>query len=254
MGDLYVPLIDWYPTLYWKWVREGRRLPVPTEQRTGYTVHHTAGGLGEPTRSYGRFVAAWHYQRWSRPGGYSFLIGWHDGEILEMCGWGHVGAHAPGANRNTIGVAFQGSFDSMLPNAKQRASFARLVAAGPVPNRQQGHRDASSTSCPGDRLYRALPLDVKDDDMTPDQDRLLREVHRQLTTGRDAPSASNSATVRTRVWQSNAALGRLEASLGRSTAELSDDDVKAMARQVAEALDERTAKAVADELARRLRD
>ena len=35
MTDSYVPLVEWYPTLYWKWVREGRRVPVPVESRTG---------------------------------------------------------------------------------------------------------------------------------------------------------------------------------------------------------------------------
>ena len=212
MTDSYVPLIDWYPTLYGKWVREGRRLPVPVESRTGYTIHHTAGGVGEPPLSYARFVGSWHYSRWSRPGGYNFLIG-SDGVVLEMCGWGHVGAHAPGANRSTIGVAFQGTFDSMMPSSRQRSGFARLVAGGPVPNRQQGHRDASSTSCPGDRLYRALPLPVdaaKDDDMNAAQERkldgLIQTVERALDRER-RPSLWRD------VDQIKQAVGRLDGAI-----------------------------------------
>jgi len=154
-----VPLASWYPTLFRTWVNEGRRLPSPKGSRTGYTVHHTAGGVGQHPLTYARWVASWHYSSWSRPGGYNFLIG-ADGVILEMCGWDWVGAHAPGANRETIGVSFQGTFKSRMPNRAQLDAFAWLVGTNEVPNRQQGHRDASLTSCPGDRLYRALPLPV----------------------------------------------------------------------------------------------
>ena len=155
--SLYVPLADWYPTLYEKWLREGRRIRVGTTNRTGYTIHHTAGGVAEHPLPYARWIASWHFSRWSRPGGYNFLIG-TDGTVLEMCGWEHVGAHAPGCNRSRIGVAFQGHFEFMLPNAAQLAAFGRLASSGVVPNSQVGHRDCSPTGCPGARLYRALPL------------------------------------------------------------------------------------------------
>ena len=161
MADI-VPLAEWYPSMYDLWVREGRRLSVPIGDRKGYTVHHTFGGVGQAPQSYARWVAHYHYHTkgWRRPGGYSFQIG-TDGVIREMCGWGFVGAHAPGCNYNSIGVSFQGSFNTTLPNDKQFAAFSDLVATGPVPNRQQGHRDCTAgRTCPGAALYAALPLDV----------------------------------------------------------------------------------------------
>lgn len=142
-----------------RWRRDGTRHPVPITDRVGYTVHHTAGGVGTNPLTYARSVANMHFSNWSRPGGYNFQIG-TDGRIFEMCGWGFVGAHAPNCNRNRVGVSFQGSFVSRLPNAQQLEAFSWLVRTHRVPNNQRGHRDCSSTTCPGAALYAALPLRV----------------------------------------------------------------------------------------------
>ena len=158
-----VPLSSWYPTMYDQWVREGRRLWAGIAVRTGWTVHHTAGGAGQDARRYARWVASYHYGKWRRPGGYNFFIP-EDGTILEMCSWDWIGAHARGANTSDIGVAFQGTFESRLPNRAQQAAFAALVGMGRVPNRQRGHRDVSSTSCPGRTLHLALPLSIQTDE------------------------------------------------------------------------------------------
>ena len=154
------PLTEWYPELHDLWVRDGRRLTGPTH-RSGYTVHHTAGGVGHNPLSYARFVARMHYfdAGWERPGGYNFLIG-SDGSIFEMCGWEFVGAHARGCNYSTIGVAFQGTFNIKLPSLPQLNSFGWLVRTHPVPNIQQGHRDCQETSCPGQVLYDYLPIPI----------------------------------------------------------------------------------------------
>ena len=154
-----VPLSEWYESMDRLWLREGRRLTVPLGDRKGWTVHHTAGGVGVDELVYARQVADMHFAKWSRPGGYNFQVG-RSGTVFEMVGWEHVGAHAPGCNYNSIGVAFQGDFARTLPNQFQLDAFGWLVAAGEVPNVQQGHRDCSSTSCPGDELYDRLPLKV----------------------------------------------------------------------------------------------
>jgi len=164
-----VPLAEWYPAMHRLWVAEGRRLHVPIEERKAFTVHHTDGGAGSDPLAYARRVADFHYhdRGWRRPGGYNFQIG-TDGTVFEMCGWEWVGAHAPGCNYSTVGVSFQGRFHDRMPNDAQLSAFASL--AGPA---QQGHRDCSATSCPGDRLYRALPL--QEDDM-PDANEIARAV------------------------------------------------------------------------------
>lgn len=173
-------LSDWYPDLYRRWRDDGRRYTVPVGSRTGWTVHHTAGGDTADPLAYARWVGDWHFDKWARPGGYNFFIP-TDGTILEMCGWRHVGAHAPGCNRSTFGVCFQGTFTDRLPNDDQLAAFAYLLDRRPVPIEQQGHRDCSSTSCPGDALYRALPLPtIEEDDLTPDDRKMLRSLYKAI--------------------------------------------------------------------------
>lgn len=77
------------------------------------------------------------------------------------------------------------------------------------------HSYFKSTTCPGDQLrsdirqYHNAQLQ-KDPDMalTPEEHEWLEAVHKQLCTGRDAPSPDEtSATVRTRVYQTNQAIG-----------------------------------------------
>lgn len=152
-------LSEWHPSLFAKWESNGRRLYTPLSSRKGYTIHHSAGGDGRGGLGYAKEVGNWHFSKWSRPGGYNFFIP-EDGSILEMCGWNYIGAHAPGCNTNSIGVCFQGTFNNGLPNETQLESFAWLLNKHGVPKNQQGHRDCSSTGCPGDALYRELPLSL----------------------------------------------------------------------------------------------
>lgn len=161
-----ISLSEWHPSLFAKWESNGRRLYTPLSSRKGYTVHHTAGGDGSQEDQYARGIADWHFSKWSRPGGYNFLIG-ELGTIFEMCGWEYIGAHAPGCNTNSIGVSFQGTFDSKMPNEDQLNSFAWLLNKHGVPKNQQGHRDCSSTGCPGNTLYKALPLPLGESTSSP---------------------------------------------------------------------------------------
>ena len=195
-----VPLSEWYESMDRLWLREGRRLSVPIANRKGFTVHHTAGGVGQDELGYARLVANMHFQKWSRPGGYNFQIG-RRGSIFAMCDWEHVGAHAPGCNYNSIGVAFQGDFAKTMPNAAQLDAFSWLVATHPVPNVQQGHRDCSSTSCPGDELYDRLPLKVgiPDPDKQPEPEEfdIMADPEIAAALGRlaDAQAAAAQARV-----------------------------------------------------------
>ena len=196
-------LSEWYPEILEAWLDPdvGRRLYVPLSERRGYVVHHTAGGDIDEEYAYARWVARFHFwtRNWRRPGGYSFQIG-SRGTIFEMCGWEFVGAHAPGCNYNSIGVAFQGDFTHTLPNQPQLDSFAWLVSDHSVPNVQQGHRDCSDTACPGNTLYRALPLPIEiepDEPDEPDEDDIMAdpEVAKQLARLADASGVRAQAEV-----------------------------------------------------------
>lgn len=263
----FVPLADWYPSIHRLWLDRGRRLTVALADRTGYTVHHTAGGAGIDEHRYARQVADMHFAKWSRPGGYNFQVG-VAGTVFEMCGWQHVGAHAPGCNFATIGVSFQGSFASTMPNAAQLAAFAQLVGEGLVPRRQQGHRDCSSTSCPGDRLYRALPLTVAQ--LLEEATMPVRLIHLDARGGTaylpDAPTRS-LVPLNAR-WQADALTGdddwprntvvvssRDVESAGwkvRSTSRITRSDVKAAVVGALGGAGAVSAVQVVDELARRL--
>ena len=145
-------------------------------------------------------------------------------DVHEGRGWGRAGGHTLGHNTTSHGILLVGDWSSAT--AAQVEAAARSVAwiiddgarRGFTARRLSGgHRDApgAATACPGTAGMRVLSrarhlLTTIEDDMTPEQDQMLRAVHRQLCEGRDAPSASSSATIRTRTWQSNAALGRIE--------------------------------------------
>jgi len=115
--------------------------------------------------------------------GYNFLID-PNGVVYEgrAGGLGAIGAHFSCRNSNTVGVSLLGDFTSVAPTAAALTSLdavleelARRHALDPsatkvhAPTTLQlhtvsGHRDAnggsgscSTTSCPGDFLYRMLP-------------------------------------------------------------------------------------------------
>ena len=195
-----VPLAEWYPEMLEAWLDPdvGRRLHVGVGGRRGYTVHHTGGGVEEEL-AYARWVAHFHFwtRNWRRPGGYNFQIG-RRGTIFEMCGWEFVGAHAPTFNRSRIGVAFQGNFTHTLPNQPQLDSFAWLVREHSVPHDQNGHRDnGSGTACPGNTLYRALPLPIEIEPDEPDEDDIMAdpEIAKQLARLADASGVRAQADV-----------------------------------------------------------
>lgn len=50
----------------------------------------------------------------------SFIIG-GDGSVFEGRGWGVMGAHAKGSNRDSVGVAFLGNFNSKFTLRQGRA-------------------------------------------------------------------------------------------------------------------------------------
>lgn len=93
--------------------------------------------------------------------GYNFLVG-GDGLIYEGRGWGKQGAHAPGYNDKSVGISFIGTFTSGLPTNAALAAGKQLincgVSLGHVSRTYSliGHRQATSTECPGNKLYEEI--------------------------------------------------------------------------------------------------
>jgi hypothetical protein len=133
-------------------------------QRQPYLVqHHTPGQ--EPT-TYDEAIEEYNQIYWGHVGngwndfGYNFLI-W-DRFIMEGRGFGWTGAHAPGANSISLGVAFILDGRNRIPTPTEYQAFHDLADAADTYGYLQkkfeltGHRDWVSTSCPGDLCYAHL--------------------------------------------------------------------------------------------------
>jgi len=80
-----------------------------------------------------------------------------EGRPVEM-----VGAHAKGANSDSIGICVIGDFEETKPTYKQIASLSSLLIELCVKHNINpfgnilGHRDVNNTTCPGRYLYSIL--------------------------------------------------------------------------------------------------
>lgn len=93
---------------------------------------------------------------------YSFVAG-SDGNLYEGRGWNWVGAHTYGYNSKGYGVSFIGDYTSTLP-IKSAMDMVRYdftscaVNGGGLSSSYSlyGHRQATSTDCPGNSFYREI--------------------------------------------------------------------------------------------------
>lgn len=132
---------------------------------------------------------------------YTFAV-CESGRVFEGHGVDRRGAHTGGRNSIARAIVLVGNYQAQEPTGPQLAAVAELVALGHVqgwwdrPALDGGHRDApgASTACPGDRAYRRIadinrvaagpvahPFPEQEDDLTPEQDAMLRTVHAELT-------------------------------------------------------------------------
>ena len=126
----------------WKWKKQ-----LEKRSRTSYIVlHHSAASVSSAT----------DIDRWHKNNGYSG-IGYHfvirkNGEIYEGRPIDTVGAHCLGYNSNSVGICFEGNFETEKPTDKQIKSGYELInyIKGIYPNISvKGHRDLYATACPG---------------------------------------------------------------------------------------------------------
>ena len=123
-------------------------------------MHHIGGSNREVTAAE---VHQWHLNNGWAGIGYHYLIH-QDGTIERGRPRDTIGAHCYGENDHTIGINVVGEFDGAWPTAAQLDSAARLLAVlcqiyrlHPDEGTIVGHRDLSSTACPGQHLYDLLP-------------------------------------------------------------------------------------------------
>jgi MYXO-CTERM domain-containing protein len=94
--------------------------------------------------------------------GYHFTVG-QDGLVYQARMENLVGAHVGGANTGNAGISFIGTFTDVLPSNQMFDAGAKILRAvsdyyGIALNRDRvrGHREYSSTQCPGNALYPKL--------------------------------------------------------------------------------------------------
>jgi len=115
-------------------------------------IHHSASARDTTTRN---MIRSWHKAKGWKDIGYHFVIE-GDGSILLGRPLNKMGAHAKGANRDSIGICLTG--DNTKPgqkwNAAQRKACRQLVTALRLvmPHLTvHGHREVGTTvtTCPG---------------------------------------------------------------------------------------------------------
>lgn len=109
-------------------------------------LHHAAA-----TSCSAEDIHRWHKQRGWSGAGYHFLVR-KDGSVYRLRPEKYVGAHASGANSDSIGICFEGNFQSETMGSAQKSAGKELVAY--VKSRYgiskvQRHKDVGSTDCPG---------------------------------------------------------------------------------------------------------
>ncbi|XP_067644480.1 peptidoglycan-recognition protein LC isoform X2 [Eurosta solidaginis] len=133
------------------------KLPVPR-----VIVAHTASGKCDTKKECDqrvRDVQAFHLlsNEWGDIG-YNFLVG-GNGLVYEGRGWNKVGAHTLGYNRDSICIAFIGTFIEELPTENDLKAAQLLIEEGvklgilAKDYRLYGMRQLSATESPGKALY-----------------------------------------------------------------------------------------------------
>lgn len=128
-------------------------------------IHHTDTQTSLSVPEGSRLVSSIQTYHMTQRGfddiGYNFIIG-GDGSVFEGRGWGVMGAHAKGSNRDSLGVAFLGNFNKSSPSEQAISSAKQLLQSGVskghiIPGfALLGHKNVGETECPGDNLYAAL--------------------------------------------------------------------------------------------------
>jgi len=133
------------------------------EETNRIVIHHT--GSGDDIDASAEQIHGWHKNgnKWAGIG-YNFVVR-KDGTIERGRPIWAMGAHAEGANYDSIGIHLSGDFTYAEPTEIQIEKTAMLIAnlcdEYDIPtdrNHILGHREVGNSSCPGDRLFAKLDL------------------------------------------------------------------------------------------------
>jgi hypothetical protein len=174
--------------------------PAPLPAREVW-LHHTAMTAPGPTASEEldanamRLIEGIGQQRFGGGVSYTFVV-MPSGRIMEGTGVDRRGAHTAGRNTIARAICLHGNYDQDQPSDAQLTAVVDLLRYGygadwwDAPQLDGGHRDApdASTACPGRHAYRLIPEinrraalpTTQENDLTPDESRMLHELHAEL--------------------------------------------------------------------------
>lgn len=123
---------------------------MSTRKATQRIILHHA----DAKNCYAEDIHRWHLNNGWSGAGYHFLVR-KDGKIYRLRPENKVGAHAYGANYNSLGICFEGDYMQEDMSTEQIKAGQELVAY--LKNKYnittvQAHRDVCATSCPGDKF------------------------------------------------------------------------------------------------------
>ncbi|XP_022121530.1 peptidoglycan-recognition protein LF isoform X3 [Pieris rapae] len=93
--------------------------------------------------------------------GYNFLVG-GDGSVYYGRGWDYIGSHTLYYNKYSIGIAFIGTFNTIVPSKRQVEACQRLIKLGvklgkiAKDYKLLAHRQLMSTLSPGDTVFNII--------------------------------------------------------------------------------------------------
>lgn len=109
-------------------------------------VHHAEANPASPQQ-----IHSWHKANGWSGAGYHFLVR-KDGSVYALRPEWAIGAHASGANSDSLGICFEGRYDyETMPDAQLNAGrelLAHLKSKYGI-SRVQPHKEVTPTSCPG---------------------------------------------------------------------------------------------------------
>lgn len=158
-----------------------KKISVPVKENW---LHHTAGS--EAGAEGMRRIQNYHMDTkgWSDIG-YSWVYDKDERTWYEGRGWGYSGAHTYGHNSVSHGLCVMGNFQnesvpqSLIDDVAWLVWQAHIYDKGPD-KLTGGHRDVSSTACPGSNLYAKIPA-------------INKRVQELLSE--EAPKSDNESTI-----------------------------------------------------------
>jgi len=136
-----------------------KKLTVPNLNNPKYIIiHHGAGNWGFEQ------VNKHHTDKWGFISSLGFGIGYqyfisYSGRVYQGRADNEEGAHCINFNKNSIGICLQGNMDIEEPTLAQLTALNKLVKEKKMRYNIKtinGHRDFSSTSCPGRNVYQII--------------------------------------------------------------------------------------------------